>query len=58
MSRREALMSLLTTVGVVVLGVLPGVVLAVALSLFWLLAIALRPSDAVLGRVRGPQRLP
>lgn len=53
MSRREALMSLLTTVGVVVLGVLPGVVLAVVLSLFWLLAIALRPSDAVLGRVPG-----
>lgn len=28
-------------------------VLAVVLSLFWLLAIALRPSDAVLGRVPG-----
>lgn len=53
MSRREWLMSLVTTLGVVLLGVLPGVVLAVVLSLFWLLGMALRPSDAVLGRVPG-----
>jgi high affinity sulfate transporter 1 len=53
MSWREGLMSVATTLGVLVLGVLPGVVLAVVLSLFWLLAIALRPGDAVLGRVPG-----
>ena len=51
MSWREALLSLATTVGVLVLGVLPGVVLAVGLSLLWLLAQAARPRDAVLGRV-------
>ena len=36
-----------------VLGVLPGVVLAVVLSLFWLLAIAMRPQDAMLGQLPG-----
>jgi MFS superfamily sulfate permease-like transporter len=53
MSRREALISAATTLGVVVLGVLPGVLLAVGLSLVWLLAMALRPTDAILGRVPG-----
>ena len=36
-----------------ILGVLPGVLLAVALSLFWLLTVTSRPHDAVLGRVKG-----
>jgi high affinity sulfate transporter 1 len=52
-SWREALLSLGTTLGVLVLGVLPGVMLAVALSLAWLLMVASRPQDAVLGRVPG-----
>lgn len=51
MSWREALLSLATTLGVLLLGVLPGVVLAVGLSLLWLLAQAARPRDAVLGTV-------
>jgi MFS superfamily sulfate permease-like transporter len=53
MSWREGLMSLGTTLGVLALGVLPGVMLAVALSLAWLLMVASRPQEAVLGRVRG-----
>jgi sulfate permease, SulP family len=53
MSWREGLLSLGTTAGVLVLGVLPGVMLAVALSLAWLLMVASRPQDAVLGRVPG-----
>ena len=53
MSWREGLLSLGTTLGVLVLGVLPGVMLAVALSLAWLLMVASRPRDAVLGRVPG-----
>lgn len=53
MSPREGLLSIATTLGVLALGVLPGVVLAVALSLLWLLALASRPTDAVLGRVPG-----
>ena len=53
MSWREGLLSLGTTLGVLVLGVLPGVMLAVALSLAWLLMVASRPQDAVLGRVPG-----
>jgi len=36
-----------------ILGVLPGVLLAVALSLFWLLTVVSRPHDGVLGRVKG-----
>jgi len=46
-------MSVTTTLGVLVLGVLPGVLLAVALSLLWLLSVSSRPDDAVLGKVRG-----
>ncbi len=42
-----------TTAGVLLLGVLPGVLLAVALSLIWLLSVGSRPNDAVLGRVAG-----
>jgi len=53
MSYREFLMSVGTTLGVLVLGVLPGILLAVALSLIWLLSVGSRPNDAVLGRVRG-----
>jgi high affinity sulfate transporter 1 len=52
-SRRELLLSLTTTLGVLLLGVLKGVLLAVILSLLWLLAIGSRPHDAVLGRVPG-----
>jgi sulfate permease, SulP family len=51
MSWREGLLSLGTTLGVLALGVLPGVMLAVALSLAWLLMVASRPQDAVLGCV-------
>jgi MFS superfamily sulfate permease-like transporter len=53
MSYREFLMSVGTTLGVLLLGVLPGVLLAVALSLIWLLSVESWPNDAVLGRVRG-----
>ncbi|ASJ72841.1 sulfate permease [Granulosicoccus antarcticus] len=53
MSYREFLLSLVTTLGVLILGVLPGVLLAVALSLIWLLSVESRPNDAVLGRVKG-----
>ena len=53
MSYREFLMSVGTTLGVLVLGVLPGVLLAVAFSLIWLLSVGSRPNDAVLGRVSG-----
>jgi MFS superfamily sulfate permease-like transporter len=52
-SRRELLLSLATTLGVLVLGVLPGVLLAVALALIWLLAVGSRPHDATLGRMAG-----
>ncbi len=53
MSPRELALSLITTAGVLVLGVLPGVLLAVALALMWLLYTGSRPYDEVLGRVRG-----
>ena len=52
-SHRELLLSAGTTLGVLILGVLPGVLLAVALSLFWLLTVVSRPQDGVLGRVKG-----
>jgi len=52
-SGREFVLSVGTTIGVLVLGVLPGVLLAVALTLVWLLMVGSKPSDAVLGRVKG-----
>ena len=52
-SHRELLLSVGTTLGVLILGVLPGVLLAVALSLFWLLSVVSRPHDGVLGRMAG-----
>ncbi len=52
-SHRELLLSVGTTLGVLILGVLPGVLLAVALSLLWLLTVVSRPHDGVLGRVKG-----
>ena len=52
-SRVELAFSVGTTLGVLVLGALPGVLLAVILSLLQLLALSSRPVDAVLGRVPG-----
>jgi MFS superfamily sulfate permease-like transporter len=42
-----------TTVGVVALGVLPGILLGVILSLLGVLAQVIRPHDALLGRIAG-----
>lgn len=53
MSRRELLLSLTTTLGAVVFGVLPGVLMAVTLALLWLLYAGSRPRDEVLGRMAG-----
>jgi high affinity sulfate transporter 1 len=52
-SRIELAFSVGTTLGVLLLGAIPGVLLAVILSLLQLLALSSRPADAVLGRVPG-----
>lgn len=52
-SGRELLLSLITTLGALVLGVLPGVLLAVGLALVWLLYSGSRPHDEILGRMPG-----
>ncbi|MFE9846172.1 SulP family inorganic anion transporter [Streptomyces goshikiensis] len=51
--RRELLLALGCLLGVVTLGILPGVLVAVALSVVELLARAARPHDAVEGMVPG-----
>lgn len=48
-SKAELLTSVGTTFGVLILGVLPGVLLAVILSIIRLLSVASRPRDAILG---------
>jgi high affinity sulfate transporter 1 len=53
MSYRELLLSLSTTLGVLILGVLPGVLLAIVLTLIWLLSVGSRPRDEVLGKMAG-----
>ncbi len=52
-NRREFRLCLLTLLGVITVGVLPGVVVAVAAAIAQLLMMASRPHDAVLGRVPG-----
>jgi sulfate permease, SulP family len=53
----SALLSLITSVAVVALGVLPGILLGVILSLLRLLSQIARPQDALLGRVSGSETL-
>lgn len=50
---RELLIALVTLIGVLTVGLLQGIVLAIVISLFILLARTVRPHDAVLGRVKG-----
>jgi high affinity sulfate transporter 1 len=52
-SPQEFRLSMVTLLGVITVGVLPGVVIAVTLALVQLLARASRPHDALLGRVPG-----
>ena len=51
--RFEFRLSLLTTVGVLVIGVLPGVVIAIVLALLQVLIRIYRPADTLLGIVPG-----
>ncbi len=52
-SWQELAVALVTMLGVVALGVLDGILVAVLLSILFLLGRASRPPDAVLGRVAG-----
>ena len=51
--RREFVLAVITLVGTVVIGILQGVVLAIALSLLEMLYRLARPHEGVLGRVPG-----
>ena len=51
-SRRELSLSVITTFGVLAIGALPGVFLAVGLTFIWLLSVGSRPHDAILGRTK------
>ncbi|MFK1217146.1 SulP family inorganic anion transporter [Pseudomonas aeruginosa] len=53
LSRFEFSLCLLTTVGVLSVGVLPGIFVAVSIAVLRLLYYTYRPSDAVLGWMRG-----
>lgn len=52
-SRKEFRVSLIATLGVITLGVLPGVVIAVGLAMLLVLIRASSPRDALLGRMPG-----
>ena len=52
-NRQEFRLSMVTLLGVITVGVLPGVVVAVGLALVQLLARASHPNDAELGRLPG-----
>ena len=53
LSRGEFGVSVATTVGVITLGALPGILVAVVLAIVRLLALVSRPHDAILGRETG-----
>ncbi|SDP03577.1 SulP family inorganic anion transporter [Pseudomonas jinjuensis] len=53
LSRFEFGLCLLTTIGVLSVGVLPGILVAIAIALLRMLYFTYRPSDAVLGWVHG-----
>src|SRR5262249_6684832 len=55
--RFSALVSLSTSAAVIILGVLPGILMGVLLSLLDLLGRIARPQDALLGRVQGSSTL-
>jgi sulfate permease, SulP family len=55
--RMSGWVALLTSVGVVVIGVLPGILVGIVLSLLKVLSQVVRPQDALLGRVPGTQAL-
>ena len=52
-SPREFWLAIVTLLGVITVGVLPGVVVAISIALLQLLARASHPHDAVLGRIPG-----
>jgi high affinity sulfate transporter 1 len=52
-SPQEFRLSMVTLLGVITIGVLPGVLVAVGLAILQLLARASRPHDALLGRIPG-----
>jgi MFS superfamily sulfate permease-like transporter len=52
-SPQEFRISLATLLGVITVGVLPGVIVAVTLAIIQLLVRASRPNDAILGRIPG-----
>ena len=54
-SPQEFRLCLVTLLGVITLGVLPGVVVAVAMAMLQVLVRSSRPHDALLGRVPGTQ---
>jgi sulfate permease, SulP family len=53
----SAVVAVTTTVGVVALGVLPGILLGVLLSLLGVLAEIVRPQDALLGCIEGSSNM-
>lgn len=55
--RQSAWVALLTSIGVVVIGVLPGILVGIMLSLLKVLSQIVRPQDALLGRVPGAKNL-
>jgi high affinity sulfate transporter 1 len=50
-SRREFWLSIVASLGVITVGVLPGVIIAVALAMLQLIIKASKPHDALLGRL-------
>jgi SulP family sulfate permease len=55
--RQSAWVAMMTSLSVVVVGVLPGILVGVVLSLLKVLSQVVRPHDALLGRLQGTEAL-
>jgi SulP family sulfate permease len=55
--RQSAWVALFTSIGVVVFGVLPGILVGIVLSLIYVLSQIVHPQDALLGRIPGSRAL-
>ena len=54
-SKPEFRHALIAMIGIITVGVLPGVLIAIGLALLRLLALASQPADAILGRIEGQE---
>ena len=57
LNRFSMIVATVTTIGVITIGVLPGIMLGIVISLLGVMAEFVRPHDALLGRIEGSETM-